>query len=455
MKKTGAAVLAVGVLIIGVIAYKQRYTAIPDHTAFPKKPAEKNQWMVDRAGLLSDSSIDRINTLLTLFHRETDIEFRALCMSDLDSNGIDQWTNRLFKYWEVGSLTKGMKGLLFVLAENERLVRLEVGYDLEGIYTDGIVGYIENEQMKPFFENGAVARGFEAALEFIVAEAWNNIKSGEYIPDKSEKDTDNWSGGGGAKKNIVVGSSPGTPKRSVSDADAHYYAAQSTPQQTFKRYLYAAVNRIKDPDLGIYTSATRDFFRNRVVTNAQQDAVRKFVGVTFSLETDGDRAVVYFPDRDLTYNPFFLRRNEDGWQLDFVTMSDVIRFNHRNHWHFVSRYHPYIFAFEKYRIDSNGFVRFDASREKRGYLYIVIKPQDDSLKVAKVLPGSEAAQKGIRPGDRIIHVNDKKVAAVGWKKALREMKGEPGGTVSLVVYRPQTDTTFSATLTLQEKFQYY
>lgn len=452
MNNRTSAILTTALMAWCIIASCSQKKAPPSfYVTFPEKPSGAATLLIDKAGLLSDSSENRINRFLNIFFHETDIEFRAVCMPDIDSNIIDLWTNGLFEQWEVGKLTRGKKGLLFVLASKERLVRMEVGYDLEGIYTDGLVGYIQNEQLRPFFEHGSVAQGFEAALEFIVAEAHSAIQSGTYQPGKKISSMDNWTGGGGAEKKVAIGSRSGFEKQPVAPSEASHYAAQPTPQETFKRYLEASTRHINDPDLGIYTPQSRKFFRNRVVTNAQQDAVRQFVGIPHSLEINGNYAVIYFPDRDRTFNPFFLCKRSDGWQLDFVTMSNTIRFNHQNKWFFASQNHPYMFAFDTCYIGKNGFVTFNHSTAERGYLNIVIKPHDDAIEIMKVSKGCEAEKKGMQSGDYIMQVNDKTILKDGWKAVVKEMKQKPGTMLHLSLHRPRTGSSIPMTLTLQKK----
>jgi uncharacterized membrane protein YgcG len=143
---------------------------------------EEGKWVYDKAGLIDTSAEDRINKYLGWFFDKFDIEFYAVSVSKLDNLDINTWTNRLFEKWKVGSRTKGNRGLLFVVANNEQKVRLEVGYQLESVYTDMFIGYVENEQLKPFFEAGRIGTGFEATLELIIGRAIDKIKEGELSP---------------------------------------------------------------------------------------------------------------------------------------------------------------------------------------------------------------------------------------------------------------------------------
>ncbi|MEZ4484813.1 MAG: hypothetical protein R2864_09495 [Syntrophotaleaceae bacterium] len=125
-----------------------------------------------------------------------------------------------------------------------------------------------------------------------------------------------------------------------------------------RRYLKVLQGHIKDPDLGLYTPQTREFFRNWLVTDAQQDnelrELRQVVerGRVVAAE---DLAVVRFPIDWRRNSPYLLRRGEGGWMLDFAAMSRLIGFNHRNQWFFRNTEHEFMFAFSDLRFDRNGF----------------------------------------------------------------------------------------------------
>ena len=346
-----------GVIIFSLMAAILFIDGRPS-SALDKWP-RKDQWLYDYAHLISGDSELRINNFLRLFFVETDIEFIAVSVENLGGEEINVWTDQLFQEWKIGKRTKGHKGLLLILAEDEQQVRLEVGHDLEEVYTDGFVGYIERDQMKPFFKEGRVGEGFEATLELIVGRAWKSIERGTYLPEAELGTGGKYlSSGAGAQQHMEIGSVRQPEKSSVADEIQSRYVAQATPGETLALYLEASIRHIKDPNLGIFTDETKEFFRKWTITNAQQDNQRQFHGAPHSVKIQRNLAVIYYPDKDWTYNPFFLRKGPEGWQLDFVAMSQLIRFNHRNQWHFVSRDHPYMFAFSGYYIDKNGFVWF-------------------------------------------------------------------------------------------------
>ncbi|NLC71712.1 MAG: hypothetical protein GX751_10180, partial [Desulfuromonadaceae bacterium] len=164
-----------------------------------------------------------------------------------------------------------------------------------------------------------------------------------------------YSGGAGAKTAITIDS--GTPEK-VPASDASRYIPQAEPVLTLKQYLEALSFHIKDPDLGIFTPESRRFFRQWLVTDAQQDnEFRRLLRNLPAAEVRiaGERAVIFFPVADRQVAPYFLRRGSEGWMLDFTGMNRWIAFNHKNQWHFKSLDHPYRFGFEHLAFDRHGF----------------------------------------------------------------------------------------------------
>jgi hypothetical protein len=134
---------------------------------------------------------------------------------------------------------------------------------------------------------------------------------------------------------------PLAAQRSASD-----FGPQSSPEAAFAAYLRVLEEGVRSPDLGLYTPATRDLLRARVVTRTQQRnelaAIRTVHG-TRTVRQQGDLAVIRFDSRQVP--PYFLRRQRDGWTLDLAAASRVIRFDQRNQWFIDDRTTEFAFGF--------------------------------------------------------------------------------------------------------------
>jgi len=305
----------------------------------------------DRASLLTDTGKSRITDYCAHLAAELDIRITVTTL-DAAVGDIDATAARLFSERSEG----GARRVLFLIDPAGRQVRLEIGYDLEGIYTDGFVGYIERKQMVPFFESGAVGDGIAATIELLVDKALGTAASerGELTTEANDT-SPYYSGGAGAVTSVDIGTGRSAPAPA---AQANDYGAQPSPLAALDTYRRILAAHVKDPDLGLYTPATRTFFRTHTVTDAQQDNARTLldrIAGTERIVIRDDHAVIHYPLHNRRANPYFLQRGPYGWMMDFVSMNRFIRFNHLNQWHFASTDHPYMFAFDGVTIDTQGF----------------------------------------------------------------------------------------------------
>ena len=80
---------------------------------------------------------------------------------------IDGYANRLFRHWGIGDKERN-DGVLFLVAVNDRKLRIEVGYGLEGTLTDALAAYIIRKTVVPHFKSGNFATGIKSGTEQIL-----------------------------------------------------------------------------------------------------------------------------------------------------------------------------------------------------------------------------------------------------------------------------------------------
>ncbi len=308
----------------------------------------------DPAGLLTSSERQRVADFQRSLLQDQDIELKVVVLEEAAID-LDQLALDLFATYRVGQRTRAERGLLLAIDPAGRQVRLEVGYDLEGIYPDGFVGYIEAQQMVPFFQVGRIGAGIEATVELLIARALDGAESNGPADEGKAPRLPHLSGGAGARVAVELGGA--TPnKKPVTDSAP--FAAADSPLEALNRYLGVLEGHVKDPDLGLYTPQTREFFRHWLVTDAQQDnELRELQRVIEQgrVAVAGDLAVLRFPIARRRNSPYLLRRGAAGWMLDFAAMSRLIGFNHRNQWFFRSTDHEFMFAFGDWQFDRHGF----------------------------------------------------------------------------------------------------
>lgn len=305
----------------------------------------------DRAGLLSADRQERLRNFHRRLIADADIHLLVIIL-DQRARDLDREAVELFERYRVGAGTNGARGVLLIVDPQGQKVRMEIGYDLEGVFPDGFVARVEREQMTPFFAAGRVADGIEASVELLVAKALGGTQE----QGGGRAEGARLSGGGGAKVDVSIGGAllP-TPPARTADGSA---AAGTSPEAAFAAYLQVLQERVKDPDLPLYTADTRAMLRKGLVTDGQQAHELKSLsspkaqGEWFVAE---DLAVLRFPLQERQLPPYFFRKGNEGWMLDLAAMGQLIAFNHLNQWHLRRTEHPYAFAFRDVVFDAGGF----------------------------------------------------------------------------------------------------
>lgn len=152
-------------------------------TAAPDFPDLSGR-VVDVAGLLTPDQIAALTTQLDNHEKETSNQIVIATVKDLQGYSVADYTNRLGRHWGIGQEDKD-NGVVLLVAPNEREVRIEVGYGLEGALTDATSSDIIRRQILPNFREDDYAAGIQKGVDNIL----NAIK-GEYTiqPSSGGKD---------------------------------------------------------------------------------------------------------------------------------------------------------------------------------------------------------------------------------------------------------------------------
>ncbi|OGR28964.1 MAG: methanol dehydrogenase [Desulfuromonadales bacterium GWD2_54_10] len=121
----------------------------------------------DYARLLSPEVATRLEQKLAVFEQETSTQIVVLTIPSLQGDNIDQFAIRVVEQWKIGQKGKD-NGVLLVLAQAERKVRIEVGMGLQGVLPDITAGQIIRDVMRPFLKadnfDQAISTGTDAIM---------------------------------------------------------------------------------------------------------------------------------------------------------------------------------------------------------------------------------------------------------------------------------------------------
>jgi len=130
----------------------------------------------DYAGMLSPEAASRLEQKLAAFERDQTTQIVVLTVPSLQGDDIDQFTIRVADQWKIGQ--KGTdNGVLLVLAQAERKVRIEVGLGLQGVLPDITAGRIIRDVMRPHLKTGNFDQGIAAGVDGIMAATKGEFKA--------------------------------------------------------------------------------------------------------------------------------------------------------------------------------------------------------------------------------------------------------------------------------------
>ncbi|MDN5000898.1 TPM domain-containing protein [Bradyrhizobium sp. GCM10027634] len=132
--------------------------------------------VVDRTGTLSSSDIAALSQKLSDFETRKGSQIAVLIVPTTDPETIEQFSIRVAEAWKIGR-KKIDDGAILVVAKNDRHLRIEVGYGLEGALTDVTSRRIIDEVITPKFREGDFAGGISAGIDRMM-----RVVDGEPLP---------------------------------------------------------------------------------------------------------------------------------------------------------------------------------------------------------------------------------------------------------------------------------
>src|SRR3974390_1378599 len=123
--------------------------------------------VVDQANIIQPSTRDAIEQKLADLETKSGIQFVVATVRSLEGQEIEPYANELFRSWKLGEKTKN-NGVLLLVAPNERRVRIEPGYGLEGTLTDALSKIIITNAITPRFKAGDFDDGISRGVDDII-----------------------------------------------------------------------------------------------------------------------------------------------------------------------------------------------------------------------------------------------------------------------------------------------
>lgn len=147
--------------------------------------------VTDLTGTLTSAQQSELSQRLAAFESEKGTQVAVLIVPTTEPETVEQYALRVAEAWQLGR--KGVDdGALLLIAKDDRRMRIEVGYGLEGVLPDAIAKRIVAETITPHFRDGDDYGGIRAGIDQMLA-----VIQGEPLPEpqrRSERGRDGWDG---------------------------------------------------------------------------------------------------------------------------------------------------------------------------------------------------------------------------------------------------------------------
>lgn len=124
--------------------------------------------VMDQAQIIDPSDKNYLEQQIRSLYETSDIQIQILTLKSLNGEPIEQVSIDTTDVWKLGKAETD-KGLLILVAPNERKTRIEVGQGLEGDLPDLVAHQIIQQKMLPAFRDGNYGKGLIAAVGTIEA----------------------------------------------------------------------------------------------------------------------------------------------------------------------------------------------------------------------------------------------------------------------------------------------
>lgn len=124
--------------------------------------------VVDNAGIIDAGTRSALETRLAEYEKKSSDQIVVATIPSLQGEVLEDYANGLFRAWGLGRASEN-NGILLLVARDDRKIRIEVGYGLEGTLTDAFAKLIIENTLAPAFRAGDFSGGISAAVDDIIA----------------------------------------------------------------------------------------------------------------------------------------------------------------------------------------------------------------------------------------------------------------------------------------------
>ncbi len=137
----------------------------------PKKPSLAEGLVLDQTNTLTPEQQAALRQKLNAYDQKTSNQIAVVIIPSLKGNSIEDVGLQIGREWGVGGQAEKDNGVLILVAKNDRKIRIEVGYGLEGAISDNTASSIIENTIRPNFREDNYYRGLTDAVDEIIKAA--------------------------------------------------------------------------------------------------------------------------------------------------------------------------------------------------------------------------------------------------------------------------------------------
>jgi len=164
--------------------------ALPLRVAALEVPALRSR-VTDQAGMISPQAELRLEQALEEFERSDSTQIAILTVESLEGESLEDYALRVATTWGLGQAQHD-NGALLLVAKQERKIRIEVGYGLEGTLTDLLAGRIVDHEIAPRFKRGDLDGGFLAGTAAMIEAVRGEYQGSGTVNKKKRRPSWGW-----------------------------------------------------------------------------------------------------------------------------------------------------------------------------------------------------------------------------------------------------------------------
>jgi uncharacterized membrane protein YgcG len=325
----------------------------------PPQPACPH--IIDLAGAVPRGDLPRFNHYMAHIARESDVDIRMVFVRGTGARSIESLAVQAMQTLRIGGRTAQERGLLVLFDVDQRRLKIEVGYGLEAYFPDAFVGYLVTEHARLFFETNDLSVGLRLMLRLLQNRIREAVLGGDFDPRVLQAlHSRHFSGGAGVAATLPLRVASGAATPAPGNAQALQSAAATSPQGTYANYLQVIADPIWNPQVDLFTAASRSYLAGFPLSPAyQQFILLGEYGKRHRIVERGDLALLVFTGTPFV-SPHFLVRQQGVWRIDMIAevRNTVEHVGGEYTWAYRGQDDAYTQAFGDLLVNLKGYRRF-------------------------------------------------------------------------------------------------